>query len=130
MDDRDNDPVDLSALGPVLGADRMNQLVKGALARSIPELERRRRAGVDNVVHVMVAWRRQLLTVSGLAAAAAVIAALSLPARTVAPTLWQGSSPANEESVSISEALGVPAAYVESVEGHASPSVVSGRVTP
>jgi hypothetical protein len=110
MDDstNENTPVDFSAFGPPITADRLEALVAAAVRGGGEEL-RRRRSGAA-VVRVVVAWRRPLLVLSGLAAAAAI-------ALIERPVAIATSEPAVDNS--IAEALGVPPAYAESVEGRA-----------
>ena len=110
MNDQEKIPVDLSALGPPLDANRLDALVAASVARGADELRRRRAGG--GIVRVVVAWRRPLLAVSGLAAAASLaLLVRSAPARSGAT--------AETASGTIAEALGIPAVYAESVEGHA-----------
>jgi hypothetical protein len=117
MDDQTNErtPVDFSSLGPAVPAARFDALVTAVSRHGETELRRRRGAGA--VARVVVAWRRPLLTLSALAAAAAV--ALFVRATPVQTT---GTAAAG----TIAEALGVPAAYAESVEGHTVGAVSGG----
>jgi acyl-CoA reductase-like NAD-dependent aldehyde dehydrogenase len=109
MDERESEttPMDLSALGPPVSASRLEAMVAAIVRRGEDELARRR--GSAGVVRVVIAWRRPLLALSGLAAAAAVaLIVRGAPA-----------SPANGQvaASSVAEALGIPAGYAESVEG-------------
>ena len=102
---RDSDRIDFSVLGPPLDADRLDALIAAAAARGSGELARRERGG--GVVRLVVAWRRPLLAVSGLAAAAAIV--LLLPRsherdRRVRANITQSVG-------SIAEALGIPETY-------------------
>ena len=121
MDDQKNErtPVDFSSLGPSIPAARFDALVAAVARRGEDELHRRR--GAVAVVRVVVAWRRPLLALSGLAAAAAI----TLFVRTASVT----TSAATTESAaagSVAEALGVPAAFAESVEGRAASATSGG----
>lgn len=115
----DDGPIDFSALGPALAADRLDALVAAAVLRGADDLDRRR--GVTAVVRVVVAWRRPLLALSGLAAAAA-IAVLVRPVRT---TSSDGAT-----AGTVAEALGIPAAYAASVEGRALDAATGGTTKP
>jgi hypothetical protein len=121
MDDHTDErtPLDFSSLGPPLTADRLETLVAAAVRGADDEL-RRRRSGMA-VVRVVVAWRRPLLAISGLAAAAAI----ALLVRT-APSASSGST-STASAGSVAEELGIPAAYAESVEGH---SAIGGTDKP
>ncbi|HEV8410829.1 MAG TPA: hypothetical protein VGQ30_09990 [Gemmatimonadaceae bacterium] len=103
-------PVDFSSLGPSISADRFNALVATATRRGEAELERRRGGGERTVVRVVLAWRRPVLALAGLAAAAAI--ALLVRTGPAAQTQSLASS-------TVAEELGIPAAYAESVEGTA-----------
>ena len=123
-DDHEHDSrrIDFAALGPPLAADRLDALAAAAVALGAEELARRERGGA--VVRLVVAWRRPLLAVSGLAAAAAI----ALLARPVRPAALIASAPASAQSAgSIAEALGIPEAYAASVEGSAR---AGGRAEP
>jgi acyl-CoA reductase-like NAD-dependent aldehyde dehydrogenase len=111
MDDQMNEaaPIDFSSLGPAMPADRLEALV-AATVRNADEELRRRRSGIA-VVRVVIAWRRPLLALSGLAAAAAIT--MFVRAAPSAST----SATTSASAGSVAEALGVPAAYAESVEG-------------
>jgi hypothetical protein len=109
MDDQMNEsrPIDFTRLGPPLSSERFDALVAAAVRAGDSDLQRRR--GAVAVVRVVVAWRRPLLALSGLAAAAAItLLVRSAPA----------ASSASATSDSVAEALGIPAAYAERVEGH------------
>jgi hypothetical protein len=69
MDEQLNEqsPVDFSSLGPPISADRFNALVAAATRRGEAELERRRSGGERTVVRVVLAWRRPVLALAGLA---------------------------------------------------------------
>ena len=123
------DPIDLSALTPMLDAARLDALVAATLERSASELERRRAR--PTLALVVVRWRRPVLTFAGLAAAAAV-ALFVMPQRRAARVAMTvaSSAPATaalSDSASVAEWLGVPASYARLVEG-ASPS--AARTTP
>jgi hypothetical protein len=111
-DGRDALPIDFSSFGPPLTVERFDAAVAQAAARGARELERRRSGA--GVVRIVVAWRRPLLAISALAAAASVML-LVRPARQA--TLAGAASSAATESSTIAEALGIPASYAESVEG-------------
>jgi hypothetical protein len=110
MDDQMNEsrPIDFSRLGPPLSSERFEALVAAAVRAGESDLQRRR--GALAAIRVVVAWRRPLLAISGLAAAAAI-------------TLFVRGAPAapkaSASSDSVAEALGIPAAYAERVEGRA-----------
>jgi hypothetical protein len=116
MDDQMNRPIDFSKLGPPLPAERFEALVAAAVRAGDADLQRRR--GAIAVVRVVIAWRRPLLALSGLAAAAAIT--LLVRGAPTAPT-------ASASSDSVAEALGIPASYAERVEGRAQ-SVSTGGV--
>jgi hypothetical protein len=111
MDEHMNDqsPIDFSSLGPPIPADRFEALVAAAARHGEDELQRRRGGG-GAVVRVVLAWRRPVLALAGLAAAAAI--ALLVRTGPAAQTQSIASS-------TVAEALGIPAAYAESVEGAA-----------
>jgi hypothetical protein len=117
MDDQmsESGPLDFSRLGPPLAAGRLDALIAAAVRAGDADLQRRR--GAVAVVRVVVAWRRPLLALSGLAAAAAIT--LLLRGSPVAPA-------AAPNEVSVAEALGIPAAYAERVEGRASSASAGG----
>jgi hypothetical protein len=108
MNDHMNErsPIDFSALGPPVTAERFDAAIAAAVRRGEDDLRRRR--GGAAVVRVVIAWRRPVLAFSGLAAAAAVALLVRSGARTASNFTSAGS---------VAEALGVPAAYAESVEG-------------
>ena len=111
----DERAVDFSALGEPVRADRMDAMVAATMRRAVGELERRR--GVVGVVRVVVAWRRPVLMLAGLAAAAAMVLIVERPAsvaQSAAGTASAASAPAT-----VAEAIGIPAAYAELVEGRA-----------
>ena len=110
MDDHMNEtrPIDFSRLGPPLAAERFEALVAAAVRVGDADLQRRR--GAIAVVRVVVAWRRPLLAISGLAAAAAIALIVRTPAAASVATT----------SDSVAEALGIPPAYAERVEGRSS----------
>ncbi len=112
MDERT--PLDFSSLGPPLTAERLETLVAATVRDADDEL-RRRRSGMA-VVRVVVAWRRPLLALSGLAAAAAIT--LFVRAAPSASTSAATSTTSANVAGSVAEELGIPAAYAESVEGH------------
>jgi hypothetical protein len=99
-------PIDFSALGAPVPANRFEESIATVVRRGEDDLRRRR--GGAAIVRVVIAWRRPVLALSGLAAAAAI----ALLVRTV-----QSAPPQRAESASIAEALGIPAAYTETVEG-------------
>jgi acyl-CoA reductase-like NAD-dependent aldehyde dehydrogenase len=109
--DRDSEAVDFSPLGSPVPAARLEEMVAAAVRRGSPELARRR--GAVGVVRVVVAWRRPVLVMSGLAAAAAMAMMVrSAPVRGAA-----GASGEAAPARSIAEALGIPAGYATAVEG-------------
>ena len=110
MDDQMNEsrPIDFSRLGPPMSAERFDALVAAAVRAGDADLQRRR--GALAAMRVVVAWRRPLLTMSGLAAAAAI----ALIVRATPST-----SRESDTTDSVAEALGIPSAYAERVEGHA-----------
>ena len=119
MDEKTNEqsPMDFSSLGPPISADRFEALVAAAARRGEEELQRRRGGGA--VVRVVLAWRRPVLALAGLAAAAAI--ALFVRTGPTAQTQSLASS-------TVAEELGIPAAYAESVEGIA-PSAAKGATS-
>jgi hypothetical protein len=116
MDEHMNEqsPIEFSPLGAAIPADRLEALVAAAARRGEEELRRRRGGGA--VVRVVLAWRRPVLALAGLAAAAAI--ALLVRAGPAAQTQSLAST-------TVAEALGIPAAYAESVEGTA-PTAAQG----
>jgi hypothetical protein len=116
-DEHDSGRVDFSALGPPIAAHRLDALVAATVHRGAGELARRAQDGA--VIRMVVAWRRPLIAVSGLAAAAAIVL-LARPVH-VAPNAAiasaQGSARTAAPAGSIAEALGIPAGYAEAVEG-------------
>ena len=112
MNDHMNErsPIDFSAIGPPLTAGLFDAGVAAAVRRGADDL-RRRRSGAA-VVRVVIAWRRPVLALSGLAAAAAMLAIAARPARRIQPT-------GVREPATVAEALGIPGAYAEAVEGRA-----------
>lgn len=112
MNDHMNErsPIDFSALGPPVPAERFEAGIARAIERGAADLQRRR--GSAGVVRVVIAWRRPVLVLSGLAAAAAAIVIASRPAPRA--QLATTGAPAT-----VAEAIGIPAAYAEAVEGRA-----------
>lgn len=121
MDDRrlEHVPFDLSLLGPPLATDRLETLVAGVMRRGDGELARRRGAG--GVARVVWAWRRPLFVASGLAAAAA---------GALFANLGPGTPASPGETATVSEALGVPPAFAESVEGRTATAIPVQREKP
>jgi hypothetical protein len=121
MDEQMNEqsPVDFSSLGPPVSPDRFEALVAAAVRRGGDELQRRRAGGA--VVRVVLAWRRPVLALAGLAAAAAIV----LLVRTGPAVQTQSRA-----SDTVAEALGIPAAYAESVEGTAPSTTQGGSAKP
>ena len=121
MDEKPNEQpaVDFSPLGPAIPAERFDALVAAAARRAEEELQRRRRGGA--VVRVVLAWRRPVLALAGLAAAAAI--ALLVRSGPAAQTQSVASN-------TVAEALGIPAAYAESVEGTAPGAANGGSAKP
>jgi len=91
----------------------MEAMVAAAMRRAAGELERRR--GVVGVVRVVVAWRRPVLMLAGLAAAAAMILIVERPASGARSAA--GAGIASNAPATVAEAIGIPAAYAELVEG-------------
>jgi hypothetical protein len=106
----DDNRIDFSSLGPAMARERLDVLVARAVRGGEEDLRRRR--GGAAVVRAVIAWRGPLLAFSALAAAAAIALMKSAPAQMNRGT--SGAAPGT-----IAEALGVPAAYAESVEGRA-----------
>lgn len=121
MDDQTSEqtPLDFSALGASLPAARFDALVAAVARRGEDELQRRR--GAVAVVRVVIAWRRPLLAVSGLAAAAAIMLFVR-----AAPVTSAIATTESATAGSVAEALGVPAAYAESVEGRTAGAATGG----
>ena len=121
MDDQTNErtPVDFSSLGPALPAARLDALVASVARHGEVELQRRR--GAVAVVRVVIAWRRPLLALSGLAAAAAITFLVRTKPVSTSEAAAAGS---------VAEALGVPAAYAESVEGRTIGAASRGSEKP
>jgi hypothetical protein len=109
MDEEMNEQsaMDFSSLGPPIAADRFDALVAATARRGEEELQRRR--GGAAVVRVVLAWRRPVLALAGLAAAAAITLFIRTPVA-ASTTTTAGT---------VAEALGIPSAYAESVEGSA-----------
>jgi len=96
VNDRPNDPVDLSALDPTRDPARLERTVQAILDRAAPELARRRR-GSTGILAELAGWRRPVL------AAAAVV--LVLGAGLLAG--YEAIRPGSEETA-LTEAIGVP----------------------
>ncbi len=109
--DLDSGRTDFSALGPSVVRARFDEMVAAAVRRGAAELERRR--GATGVVRVLMAWRRPVLVLSGLAAAAAMVLTLRAPSRAAAREMVSPDS-----GGSIADALGIPAGYAAAVEGY------------
>ena len=118
MSPDDPTPIDLFALGPALDGAHFDALVDQALQASATELERRRTR--PTLALVVVQWRRPVLSLVGLAAAAAV-ALTVVPARSPRASLGAATvataGAAFSDSASVAEWLGVPSAYASMVEG-------------
>ena len=105
--DRDDQPVDFSALGPPLAADRFDELVAAVAHRGADELARR--ANSDGVIGIVFAWRRPVLALSALAAAAAILLIVRNPVQSAQLAELRGPA-------TVAEAIGIPAAYAYDVE--------------
>lgn len=111
-------PLDLSALGPRLDPARREASIAAILQASQAELARRQRR--PSLALVVVEWRRPVMSLAALAAAAAVTLFV-MPARfaataTATATFAYGAAPADS---SVASLLGVPADYAGWVEGSA-----------
>lgn len=109
-------PLDLSALAPRLDVARREARIAAILQASHAELARRQRR--PSLALVVVEWRRPVMSLAALAAAAAVTLFV-MPARSAATataTFAYGAAPADS---SVASLLGVPADYAGWVEGSA-----------
>jgi hypothetical protein len=115
--DGDDAPFDLSSFGPPIPAARFDALVANITRAGAPELQRRRSAG--GLVRVVVAWRRPLITASGLAAAAGIAVMLRTSPVTATTARVVSNTTVATDTLTVSTALGIPADLASSVEGTA-----------
>lgn len=113
--DRDGTPLDLSALGPPLVADRWDAMVAGALRASEGELARRTRPSISRAV---VAWRRPVLAVASLAMAAALVL-IVVPQQRATRTSVEASRGSSQVASTVAESIGIPGDWAPRVEGSA-----------